>query len=485
MKVQLKLAIALALLLPGAMPLHAAGETLRQKRPNILLVLTDDQRYDTLSVVQAELGEKGRFPWTDTPNMDRLARDGVRFRNAFVVNSICSPSRASILTGTYGHRNGIINNRTNFPQESVTYPKLLRDAGYRTGYFGKWHMGFQAGQRPGFEYSASFIGQGHYFDEPFEVNGTMVPTSGWVDDVTTQYALEFLRAHKNETNRPFAMTVGFKSPHGPHTPPPRLAGYYAGRKSRPVPNLGIPPVFDSMKEKGKKPPLYENPDYHRCLKGVDENLGRILDEIDSLGFADNTLVVFTSDNGMFRGEHGLGDKRAAYEESMRVPMIFRYPALSQPPAAMDQIVLNIDIAPTILDFAGVPIPASMQGRSWKPLLAGSAKNWRTSFFYAYHLESEYPRIPTTMAVRTSSAKLIRYFGKPEWSELFDLKADPYELHNLIADPAAAGLKTQMEELYDRESAAVGFHIPENADQPKEPGKKKKVKQEKQKDASPE
>lgn len=443
--------------------LAATGSAAPQDRPNILLVITDDQRYDTLSVVQAEQGEKGRFPWIETPNMDRLAKDGVRFRNAFVVNSVCSPSRASILTGLYSHHNGIANNRTPFPENATTYVKLLREAGYRTGYFGKWHMGFQSGQRPGFDFSASFVGQGHYFDEPFEINGRAVPTKGWVDDVTTDYALEFLREN-NGSGQPFAMTVGYKSPHGPHTPPPRLANRYSGLKSKDVPNLGIPLIFDPDKKADKM----DNPNYHRTLSGVDENLGRILDELDRLGIAENTLVIYTSDNGMFRGEHRLGDKRAAYEESMRVPMLFRYPKLGLPAEVLDQIVLNIDIPPTILDYAGVKIPGTMQGRSWKPLLAGDTKDWRTSFFYCYHLEREYPRVPTTMAVRTASAKLIKYPDHPEWTELFDLQADPYETRNLITDPAAADLKARMEELYENESKAVGFRIPEFADKPKQP-----------------
>lgn len=445
----------------------ATGSAAPSGRPNILLVITDDQRHDTLSVVQAEQGEKGRFPWTETPNMDRLAREGVRFRNAFVVSSICSPSRASILTGAYGHRNGIVNNRTPFPEQATTYVKLLREAGYRTGYFGKWHMGFQSGQRPGFDVSASFVGQGHYFDEPFEINGRPVPTQGWVDDVTTDYALQFLRECK-DGQKPFAMTVGYKSPHGPHTPPPRLGKTYAGSKSRLVPNLETPLIFDPEKNKGKKPPKFENQDYHRTLRGVDENLGKILDELDKLGLAQDTLVIYTSDNGMFRGEHGLGDKRAAYEESMRVPMLFRYPKLGIAPEVLEQIVLNIDIPPTLLDYAGVPIPETMQGRSWKPLIAGDAKDWRTSFFYCYHMEREYPRVPTTTAVRTASAKLIKYPDHPEWTELFDLKADPFETRNLIDDPASADLKAKMETLFDKESQAVGFLIPDFADKPKQP-----------------
>lgn len=456
----------LARLLAVSALIHAASAS-ASDRPNIVLVIADDQRYDALSVVQSEQGERGRFPWAETPNMDQLAKEGVRFRNAFVVNSVCSPSRASILTGLYSHRNGILNNRTAFPEDSLTYVKLLREAGYRTGYFGKWHMGNQSGPRPGFDVSASFVGQGHYFDEPFEVNGQVTPTKGWVDDVTTDFALDFIR---NNKGRPFAVTIGYKAPHGPHTPPPRLATAYTGKKPNPVPNLDAPLIFDSAEAgaETKKTPKYDNPDYHRAIRGIDENLGRLLRELEQIGIGEDTLVIYTSDNGLFRGEHGLGDKRAAYEESMRVPMLLRYPRLGLQPEVLDQIVLNIDIPPTILDYAGVKIPESMQGRSWKPLLAGAAKDWRTSFFYCYHLEREYPRVPTTTAVRTASSKLIKYPDHPEWTELFDLRSDPYETRNLFGDPSAGELRKQMEDLFEKESAAVGFFIPAFADKPGRP-----------------
>lgn len=456
--------LALAALYPCSAALAADEPQPKQARPNIVLVITDDQRYDSLTTVQGEQGQAARFPWSETPSMDRLAREGARFRNAFVINSLCSPSRASILTGVYSHLNGIVNNHTNFPEDSSTYVKLLREAGYRTGYFGKWHMGTQSGQRPGFDYSASFVGQGHYFDEPFEINGQSTPTTGWVDDVTTDFALQFIRENKD---RPFAITVGFKSPHGPHIPPPRLASYYAGKQSKPVPNLGAPLIFDPSHATWdtNRMSKRENLDYDRTIHGADEDFGRILDELDKLGLARNTLVIFTSDNGLFRGEHSLGDKRAAYEESIRVPMLLRYPAECRPGQVIDQPVLNIDIPPTILDYASVKIPDSMQGRSWKPLLEGKTADWRTSFFYTYYLERDYPRMPTMTAVRTDSAKLIVYTAHPEWTELFDLKADPYEIKNLINDPGSADLRRQMEVLYDKESKAVGFCIPDFVDKP--------------------
>ena len=434
------------------------------RKPNILFVITDDQRYDAMSVVQTEQRENARFPWVTSPNMDRLAREGVRFRNAFVTNSVCSPSRATILTGRYNHHNGIVNNSTPFNPSDGTYVHLLRDAGYTTGYAGKWHMGKQSGQRPGFDYSASYIGQGTYFDEPFEVNGEMRATRGWVDDVATDFALDFIRAQKDRT---FALTVGYKSPHGPSLPPPRHADAYARQQSRTVPSLGLPPIFGGGDNSNPQltPPGWkgERLDYFRTLLGVDENLGRILGELDSLGIADDSFVVFTSDNGLFMGEHRLADKRAAYDESLRVPMLVRYPRMAQKGQVRDEIVLNIDLASTFLDYAGVPIPAKMQGRSWRPLLDGRGGPWREAFFYSYYLERQYPRVPTVTAVRTMSAKLVKYPLHPEWTELFDLRADPYETRNLHGDPLASELQAIMERLLERESAAVGFFIPDFAD----------------------
>ena len=436
-------------------------------RPNFVFVYTDDQRWDAMSVVQREQGEQARFPWIETPSMDRLAAEGIRFRNAFVVNSLCAPSRASFLTGCYGHRNGVVNNHTDFPVDNVTYASELRRAGYVTAYVGKWHMGKQSGQRPGFDYSASFVGQGKYFDCPFEINGKATETTGWVDDVSTDFALKFMRENKD---KPFLLALGFKTPHGPRTPAKRWATVYADEQARTVPNMSIPAIYQQSPEYGKAeptPPGFAQKtdlNYHRCLRGVDENLGKLLNELDDLGLADNTLVVFTSDNGYYLGEHRLGDKRSAYEESLRVPMLVRFPKLGAKQKLIDTVVLNIDIAPTILDYAGVEIPAQMQGRSWRPLLEDNVADWRREFFYCYYFERGF-RTPTTIAVRSELAKLVKYPGHDEWTELFDLQADRYELKNLIGDPVHAKLHQRMEAEYDRQAKAIAFEIPAFADDP--------------------
>lgn len=446
------------------------------KRPNFLFVFTDDQRWDALGVVQAEQGKWARFPWFKTPHMDRLAAGGVRFRNAFVVNSLCAPSRACFLTGRYSHFNGIANNHTPFPTDNVTFATLLRTAGYQTGYVGKWHMGQQKGQRPGFDYSASFIGQGKYFDCPIEINGVSTPTQGFVDDRSTDFAIDFMKKHREQ---PFALVVGFKSCHGPFTPPERAKERFTGDMAKPPANRDAPAIYRSAaaerqqeqpkKKKATNPPGAEakragvSLNYFRCVSSADDNLGRLLDALDELKLAEDTVVVFGSDNGYYLGEHGLGDKRSAYDESLRIPLIVRYPRLGVKGKARDEMVLNIDLAPTFLDFAGVAAPKEMQGRSWRPLLEGKSAEWRKAWFYEYFLERGYTGIPTVLAVRTGNAKIIKYPGHDDWTEVFDLHADPYETKNLATDPAHKALREQLEGEFERQKQAVGFRVPPYAD----------------------
>ena len=452
------------------------------ERPNFLFIYTDDQRWDALGVVQREQGDKARFPWFQSPNLDRLASEGVRFRNAFVVNSLCAPSRSVYLTSRYSHLNGVANNHTPFPSENVpaTWSSLLQKAGYVTGYIGKFHHGQQSGPRPGFDYSASFIGQGRYTDCPFEINGKLQDTTGWVDDVSTDFALDFLGKNRDKQ---FALAVGYKSAHGPFQPPPRLTDKYEGKEAGPVPNIGIPAIYAGKfaggtvktDAKPKKKKADDQPKakaggsgmlrgYFGCLAAVDENVGRLLARLDELKLADDTVVIFTSDNGYYLGEHNLGDKRSAYEESIRIPMLVRYPKLGDRNRGRtdDRLVLNLDIAPTILDLAGEKIPASMQGRTWRRLFQDDIATGRDAFFYEYFYERSYA-IPTVLAVRTHDAKLIKYPGHDDWTELFDLRADPYETKNLVNDPSSKELLARMQATFDKEAKAVDFRIPDYAD----------------------
>ena len=464
-----------SLRLPLLALLCLAAAFAADRKPNFVYVFTDDQRWDALSVVQKEQGERGRFPWLKTPNLDRIAAEGIRFRNAFVVNSLCAPSRASLVTGQYGHVNGVTNNHTPHPEGNLSVAALLRPAGYVSGYFGKWHHGNQSGKRPGFDTSASFVGQGKYFDCPIEVDGVATPSKGFVDDVTTEYASDFIRKNKD---KPFLMILGLKTCHGPFTPPPRNEKDYEGALARSTPNYGVPAIYAA--KAGKKTDAKEVPTnlgMFRGINSVDDNVGKLLRLLDELKLADDTVFVFSSDNGYYLGEHNLGDKRTAYEESLRIPMLLRYPRAAKAGRLEDRMVLNVDPAATFLDLAGLPVPAAMHGRSWKPLIEGREEAaWRDSYFYCYFFEKGFANVPMTTAVRTTDAKLIKYPGHEEWTEVFDLKADPYEIRNLASDPAFADLRRRLEAEYDKQSKAIGFTVPDYADKPEaadaEGGKKK-------------
>jgi arylsulfatase A-like enzyme len=347
----------------------------------------------------------------------------------------------------------------------------MRDAGYQTAYFGKFHHGKQRGPRPGFEINYTFVDQGQYFDCPFEINGTVTPTKGWVDDVTTEFAIDYL---KRPHDKPFSMFIGFKAPHEPTLPPERAKTLYAGGLGGIVPNLTSLPIYrhsdaDLQFKREAETAIREgrgvrlNLDYFRCITAVDEDVGRILKTLDDLKLTDNTVVLFMTDNGVYIGEHCLHDKRSVYDDSPRVPMLLRYPRLIPKGKVLDEMVLNIDIAPTFLDLAGIPVPAQMQGRSWRPLLTGERTDWRKSFLVEYFIEKDYPNTPTLVALRTESAKLTRYPGRDEWTELFDLKDDPYETNNLAKNPAHGKLFSEMSAEFDRQAKVVNYHVPDYAD----------------------
>ena len=440
--------------------LGAAGGVCRAApRPNIVVMLTDDQRWDALGVVQREMGASGRLPWlgSATPNMDSLARDGFRFRKAFVVSSLCSPSRAAFLTGRYNHLNGVANNHTPLPLGSITYATALGAAGYATGYFGKWHMGTQE-QRPGFAEFASYIGQGKYINPTFLVNGVSRTMTGWVDDLTTDFALDFIRLHATQ---PFLAVIGFKSPHGPRIAPRRLADRFSEvRMSTPISATSYPPYL-------APPTPHHTTDedvrgYSRTIVGVDENVGRVLTLLRTLGLAQDTIVVFASDNGYLLDEHGLGDKRAAYEESIRIPLLIRYPRLRRRNVTIDASVLNVDLAPTLLALAGVPVPSTVQGISMVPLLKGEVSSIRSEFLYEYFNE-EGNDVPTMVALRRNRYKLVSYPFNTAWTQLFDLRDDPFETINLAGNPGARSVLRTMSTALAANQTAVGYVIPRYAD----------------------
>jgi len=431
-------------LLPVVLGLAAACANAADapRKPNVLVIISDDHRYDALGVVQRELGEKANYPFFETPSLDRLAESGVRFRNAFVTHSLCSPSRATLLTGQPSRRHGITHNAQPFTSTD-TWPALLAKNGWTTGYFGKWHMGEQR-ERPGFEEQATFLGQGVYEDCPFLVNGRDTATKGWVDDVTTDYAMDFIKKHRDV---PFAMVVGYKTPHDKRTPPPRHADKW---KDHAFPE---PPSFhDVAPWRQDNPPkawVPKSPDrlaYFQTLAGMDDNIGRLLDTLDELDLTDDTLVIYLGDNGYYLGEHGLGDKRTAYEESIRIPLLLRYPRQLPDPQMRDEMVLNLDLAATIIDLCGLAPTWEQDGRSLQPLLAAAPGTvpWRTSFVYENFEDPAYPKVTFDLAaLRTTTHKYVEVPAHPEWTQLFDLRTDPLEMTNLAAEPSSAELVAKM------------------------------------------
>jgi len=421
----------------------------KAKRPNIVFVLTDDQRWDAMHCTG--------HAFAVTPNMDRLAREGAICRNAFVTTALCSPSRASFLTGKYVHTHGVTDNRTLFPTDKhATFPQLLQKAGYETGYFGKWHMWKQDIRQPGFNRWVALLGQGTYADPKLNIDGEWTENTGYVTDILTQHAVDFI---KNKREAPFCVYLAHKAVHAPFTPAVRHSKLYSDAVLPLAPSskdtMEGKPEFLRTKSplaKGKGFPVDRESfhdrvrNYYRTLMAVDDSIGRVMTALEEIGQLENTIVIFAGDNGFFHGEHGLGDKRWAYEEAMRIPFLVRYPKMIKPGSEINGAILNIDLAPTLLDIAGAPIPPDMQGRSFKPLLEDKRAARRDDFLYEYFVDSEYPNaVPAIKAVRTERWKYITYPEINDTPELYDLSNDPYEMHNLAADPRHAAVLKDMKE----------------------------------------
>jgi N-acetylglucosamine-6-sulfatase len=430
----------------------ATSRVARHRPPNIIFILTDDQRYDELGFMNKEIR---------TPVLDRMARDGVHLKNAFVTSSLCSPSRATILTGEYMHDHGIVDNNAGNEAGKVYFPQLLQKAGYQTAFIGKWHMGgHEDSPRPGFDHWVSFEGQGVYWPtlpdggtQQLNVDGRHVPQKGYITDELTDYALNWLKAR--DGGKPFFLYLSHKALHADFAPASRHKDLYKDEQ------IALPATYNETKSPtndgkplwvhnqrnswhGVEFPYHSTLDlreykrrYHQTLAAVDEDTGKLLDYLKKNRLLDNTIVFFMGDNGFMFGEHGLIDKRNAYEESMRVPLLAYGPGLIGRGKTVTDIVANLDIAPTILDLAGVARPSQFSGDSFVPQLEGRApaKPWRTSLLYEYYWEYNYPQTPTTFALRGDRYKLIQYYGVWDTEELYDLRTDPKETHNLIADPS--------------------------------------------------
>jgi arylsulfatase A-like enzyme len=400
-----------------------------------------------------------------SPNIDRLAAEGVIFRNAFVTSPLCSPSRACFLTGQYAHTHGITDNTDHSPASHrlQTFPRALQDSGYETAFIGKWHMGVDDTQRPGFDHWVSFPGQGTYFDPVLNVDGQHVKEKGFTTDILTRYAVELLDRPRS---KPLCLYLPHKAVHpeltqladgsitdpngGDFVPAERHKTLYANAPVTRRPNAKAPVGKPALERKiGNLPPLGPATgtddetirNRARMLKSVDEGVGLMRAALERNGQLDNTIFVFTSDEGYFFGEHGLSiERRLAYEESIRIPLIIRYPKLVRPGSHIDAMALGIDLAPTLLELTGTRPAAPMQGRSLVPLLERRKTEWRTSFLIEYYSDRTMQRMLNMgyRAVRTERWKYIQYSELEGMDELYDLHYDPYEMKNLIGDASARG-----------------------------------------------
>jgi N-acetylglucosamine-6-sulfatase len=424
------------------------------RQRNVIFILTDDHRYDALGFMKSQ-------SFLETPVLDSMAREGAHLRNAFVTTALCSPSRASILTGKYAHKHKIVDNNTAIPRGTVFFPQYLQKGGYATGFFGKWHMGAaDDAPQPGFDRWVSFKGQGTY--EPsrngLNVDGKAVPQKGYITDELTDYAIEWI--NRQGKGKPYFAYISHKAVHSQFIPADRHKGRYANAKFVPPPTMAAsgdmaknrPMWVQNQRNSfhGVEFPYHSDLDiaeyykrYAETLLAVDESVGRLMDTLRERGELDSTLIIYMGDNGFAFGEHGLIDKRTAYEESMRVPMLARCPELFAGGKTIDQVVANIDVMPTCLAAAGLQPPSDGDGQSYLPLLEGKQTSWRDSLLYEYYWERNFPHTPTMHAIRGDRFKYIRYHGIWDLNELYDLKEDPRETSNLIDDPKHAGIVKEM------------------------------------------
>jgi arylsulfatase A-like enzyme len=453
------------------------GYSTAAEKPNVLFILCDDLRPDALGCY----GSKH----VRTPHIDALAAGGVRFANAFCTTSLCSPSRASILTGLYAHRHGVRDNFTELPASLPHWPGRLRENGYKTAYLGKWHMGEDNdAPRPGFDFFLTHKGQGKYFDTEWNVNGERREApKGYYTHVVTDYALDWLK--KREPGQPWALCLGHKAPHSFYTPEEKYAHTFdAVRVPYPASAFQLTGKPEWIKQRldtwhGIYGPLFEwrkkFPDrsaeavkdfenmvhgYWGTILSVDDSVGRLVAWLKESGQFEKTVIVFMGDNGLLEGEHGMVDKRTAHEPSIRIPVIARGPGLPAGKVVSGQ-VLAMDAAPSVLDLCSASPLEKIQGRSWKSLANGSDPSWRTAWFYEYNYEKQFPYTPNIRAIRTDEWKFARYphgDGSPDkhLPELYNLKNDPGELKNLAADPNHGATRADLEKQLAALLAAEGL-----------------------------
>ena len=457
-------------------------------RPNLLFIMSDDHASHAISAYSG-----GRI--NKTPQLDRIASGGMRFDACFCTNSICTPSRASVLTGTYNHINGVTTLDTLMDNRLQTYPKLMQTAGYQTAVFGKWHLGHGPEHDPtGFDDWAVLPDQGEYHNPEFIYPDGRRTIHGYATDIITDMSLDWLE--RRDRNRPFALMVHHKAPHRHWEPDAKHAAMYENEtipephtlwddhSTRSAAAQAAKLHMMDLDEDDLKAPVpagltpeeevswrYQRyiKDYLRCVASIDDNVGRLLDYLDLHDLTENTVVIYTSDQGFFLGDHGWFDKRFMYEESLAMPLLIRYPREIEAGVACEDIVLNVDFAPTFLDLCGLPIPEDMKGASFRPLLQGERPSgWQQSMYYRYWMHRDRDHnVPAHYGVRTKRHKLIYYYNDPldqpgargpadppEW-ELYDLEADPFEIDNVYDRPENASLITHLKDELARLQAAVG------------------------------
>ena len=454
------------------------------RRPNILFIMSDDHASHAISAYGSRINQ--------TPNIDRIAKEGIRFNNCFCTNSICTPSRATILTGTYNHVNNVTTLSSKLDGRLTTFPKLLQAEGYQTAIVGKWHLGHGGHADPtGFDYWNILPGQGLYHDPEMIDMGEKKVYPGYVTDIITDLSLDWLK--ERDPEQPFMLMTHHKAPHRPWDPDEKLMHLYQNtdipepetfhddysnrasaakeakmRVDRDMTDRDlkypVPEGLTSAEEKQWKYQRYIK-DYLRCVASIDNNVGRMLDYLDQEGLAENTIVVYTSDQGFFLGDHGWYDKRFMYEESLRMPFVMRYPREIEAGSINDDMILNLDFAQTFLDCTDVDQTDEMQGRSFRPLMNGKTiEDWRTSMYYRYWMHLAHHHVYAHYGLRTHDHKLIYYYADglgtpgsaddpkpPEW-ELFDLKKDPHEINSVYDNPDYSEIQAQLtSELYQLQS----------------------------------
>lgn len=456
-----------------------------QQKMNVIFILADDHRYDAM-------GFYNKYDGLKTPNMDKMAREGVHFSNAFVSTALCSPSRASILTGQYAHTHKVVDNQAPLPEGLTFFPQHLQKQGYRTGFIGKWHMGNTDDMpQKGFDYWLSFRGQGTYYKSALNENGKRfkIEDSTHISDVLTDKAIQFFKS--NEKQKPFFLYLSHKAVHAEFEPAQRHKGLQSDMKIYNPPSmyLTVKDTLEKYKNVSSAPINYRDipkwvinqryswhgvdylyhgyiqfndfiRKYLETVRSVDESIGRVLAYLEETGLDKNTVVFYMGDNGFSFGEHGLIDKRHAYEESMRVPLLVYAPGMGKKGIKAEQLVQGIDIAPTIMQIAGIPVPKNMQGQSFLPIMKGEHIPWRNKIYYEYYWEYDFPQTPTIFSVRTDRFKYIFNHGTWDINELYDLKQDPYEMNNLIRDTSYRKLSKELrDDLFNWLKQTGGQQIP--------------------------